>query len=71
MIGDELELPFETSVLGMAVAVTRVDLSDTDEIIAICQRDGYRQAIPILDPPLPTPAPGGAEWIEAYRSWLG
>lgn len=71
MIEDELELPFETSVLGMAVTVTSIDLSDTDQIIAICQRDGHRQAVPILDLPSPAPAPGGAEWIEAYRSWLG
>jgi hypothetical protein len=28
-----------------------------------------RQAIPILDLPLPTPPPDGAEWIEAYRHW--
>jgi len=28
-----------------------------------------RQCIPILDLPVPTPPPGGAEWIEAYRHW--
>jgi hypothetical protein len=30
-----------------------------------------RQALPILDPPLPTPLPDGAEWIEEYRQWRG
>jgi hypothetical protein len=39
--------------------------------VAICCRDQVRQAIPILDLPLPTPPPVGAEWIEAYRHWLG
>ena len=27
------------------------------------------QRIPILDLPLPTPPPEGAQWIEAYRRW--
>jgi hypothetical protein len=29
-----------------------------------------RKRLPILDLPLPDPAPGGAEWIEAYRAWF-
>ena len=70
MIEDDLDLPFDTTVLGMTVTVTSVDLTDTDQIIAICQRDSHRQTIPLLDLPLPTPAPKGAEWIEAYRRWL-
>ena len=71
MIEDNLGLPFQTSVLGVSVTVAKVDLTDTNQIVAICQRDGLRQAIPILDLPLPAPAPRGAEWIEAYRRWLG
>jgi len=27
--------------------------------------------LPLLDLPLPTPLPAGAEWIEAYRQWRG
>jgi hypothetical protein len=30
-----------------------------------------KQPIAILDLPLPAPAPDGAQWIEAYRRWLG
>jgi hypothetical protein len=71
IIEDNLGLPFQTSVLGVSVKVAKVDLTDTNQIVAICQRDGLRQAIPILDLPLPAPAPRGAEWIEAYRHWLG
>jgi hypothetical protein len=71
MIEDNLGLPFQTSVLGVSVTVTKVDLTDNNQIVAICQRDGLRQAIPILDLPLPAPAPRGAGWIEAYRRWLG
>jgi len=30
------------------------------------------QSLPILELPLPPPPPpDGAEWIEAYRRWLG
>ncbi|MGH9364369.1 MAG: hypothetical protein ACRD1B_03765 [Thermoanaerobaculia bacterium] len=47
----------------------KIGLNDADEIVAICRRFGKRQAIPILDLPLPTPRPVGAEWIEAYRRW--
>jgi hypothetical protein len=64
-------LPFETSVLGVLVSVDAVDIRDRGEIIAICVRDRIRQAIPIIDLPLPTPAPAGSEWIAAYRRWLG
>jgi hypothetical protein len=71
MLEDNLALPFETSVLGMPVTVAKVDLTVNDEIVAICRRDGHKQAIPILDLPLPAPAPDGAEWIEAYRRWHG
>ena len=58
-------MPFKTLVLG----VERIDLTDADEIVALCARGRTRQAIPILDLPLPEPPPRGAEWIEAYRLW--
>lgn len=70
MIEENLALPFETQVLGVEATVTRIDLNDAEEIVAICTRGRSRQTIPILDLPLPTPAPAGAEWIEAYRRWL-
>jgi hypothetical protein len=69
MIEDHLALPFETSLLGMTVTVAKVDLTAGDEIVAICRRDGHKQAIPLIE--LPLPAPDGAEWIEAYRRWHG
>lgn len=69
MLEDSLALPFETEVLGVAVTVERIDLTEADEIVTICRRGGSRQAIPILDLPLPAPPPAGAEWIEAYRHW--
>jgi len=69
MLEDNLGLPFETRVLGVQVTVESIDLTDAEEIVALCKRGGVLQAIPILDLPLPAPAPPGAEWIEAYRRW--
>lgn len=69
MIEQELDLPFETTVLGVAVMVKRVDVSEANEILAVCCRGRDRQAIPILALLLPDPPPAGWEWIEAYRRW--
>lgn len=71
LLEEHLALPFETQVLGVGVVVEHVDLTDSDQIVVVCSRDQARQSIPILDLPLPTPAPAGAEWIDAYRHWLG
>lgn len=69
MIDEHLDIPFETSALGVTVTVAGVDISDDDRIVAICVRGKMRQVIPILDLPLPEPAPKGVEWIAAYRHW--
>jgi hypothetical protein len=70
MIEGDLAVPFETEVLGVPVVVRKVDLRSSG-IVAICHRGRLRQAIGILDLPLPDPAPDGAQWIEAYRWWAG
>jgi hypothetical protein len=67
MIDEHLALPFKTDLLGIEVTIAKIDLTVSHEIVAICRRDNHRQRIPILDLPLPDPAPDGAEWIEAYR----
>lgn len=70
MIEGDLAVPFETEVLGVPVVVRKVDLRSSG-IVAICHRGRLRQAIGILDLPMPDPAPDGAQWIEAYRWWAG
>ena len=67
MLEENLVLPFETDVLGVRVFVERIDLTDAEEIVAICRRGRNRQAILLLDLALPSRRPAGAEWIEAYR----
>lgn len=69
VIEDNLAVPFQTTVLGVEVTVTKVDLLPGSGIVAICTREKQRQAIGILDLPLPISPPAGAEWIEAYRHW--
>ncbi len=69
MLEEHLALPLVTEVLGVAVTVERIDLTVSNEIVAICRRGKTRQAIAILDLPLPAPPPTGAEWIAAYRRW--
>jgi hypothetical protein len=69
MIDENLAVPFETTVLGVPVTVERLNLSDSEQIVAVCTRGRSRQSLPILDLPLPSPPPDGAEWIEAYRRW--
>jgi hypothetical protein len=69
MMENDLATPFTTQVLGVEVTVERVDMTKAGDIIAVCKRGAKRQQIPILDLPLPSPPPAGAEWIEAYRHW--
>jgi hypothetical protein len=69
MIGERLAVPFQTTVLGVEVTVTKIDLLSGRGIVAICSRGKHRQAIGLLDLPLPTPSPAGTEWIDAYRRW--
>jgi Calcium binding len=69
MLEDNLAVPFQTVVLGVDVTVTGVDLTEDGLITAVCTRGKAMQRIPILDLPLPTPPPQGAEWIDAYRRW--
>jgi len=71
MMENDLALPFETKIMGIAVVVEQIDLTERDEIIAICKREAKRQRIALLDLPLPSPPPAGAQWIAAYRHWAG
>ena len=71
MLDENLDLPFQTEIFGVEVTVERVDLTNGEEIAAICTRGRNRQAIPILELPLPIPRPRGWEWIQAYRRWAG
>lgn len=40
MIEEYLAVPFQTSVLGMDVTVGTVDLTDAEEVVVVCRREG-------------------------------
>jgi hypothetical protein len=62
MLEDNLEVPFKTEILGVEVTVERIDLTEDDQIVAVCWRGRTKQS-------LPNPSPAGADWIEAFRRW--
>jgi hypothetical protein len=71
MICESLALPFKTKVLGRTVKVVEIKLGDDDRILALCEAGGSRERIGVLELPLPSKRPAGAEWIYAYRLWRG
>ena len=71
MLEDNLATPFETEVLGVEVTVDRIEMTADEQIVAVCSRGKSQQYIPIVDLPLPSPPPAGAEWIAAFRLWFG
>jgi len=70
VLDEHVSVPFATTVLGAKATVTRLELRDNGQIVALCQRGRDKQAIGLVDLALPSPKPDGAEWIEAYRYWL-
>lgn len=70
MIEEHLTVPFTTTVLGVEVTVGKIELA-ADSIAAVCVQGRHRQRVGLLDLPLPSPAPDGAAWIDAYRHWAG
>jgi Calcium binding len=69
MMEDNLNLPFDTEILGVSVTVEKMDMTNDDQIVAVCSRAGQKQEIPMVSLPLPSPPPEGWEWIAAYRYW--
>jgi Calcium binding len=70
IIDDNLALPFMTPILGVEASVAAVVMDDAGRIKAVCERNGEQQRIDLIDLPLPSPLPSGAEWIAAYRRWV-
>lgn len=70
MMENDLRLPFETKILGTTVTVEGIDITENDQLVAVCQKDKTKRRISLSELPLPLPLPAGAEWIAAYRYWL-
>ena len=69
LIDENVELPFETKVLGAKVQVVEINQDDDGNLIAVCVRGAARQEIRLRDLVLPSNGPPGREWIEAYDLW--
>ena len=69
MLENDLQLPFETQILGVAVNVESIDITEDDQLVAVCRKGKTKQRISLSELPLPSPPPEGAEWIVAYRYW--
>jgi hypothetical protein len=69
MFEDNLAVPFQTEMLGVEVTVEQVEMTDDEQLVAVCARGKTRQRVSILNLPLPDPPPKGAEWIDAFRRW--
>jgi Calcium binding len=69
MMENDLQLPFQTEILGMTVIVEGIDITEDDQLVAVCRKDKTQQRISLSELPLPSPLPKGAEWIVAYRYW--
>lgn len=46
MLEEHLAIPFNAEVLGAAVTIERVDMTDDEQIVAICRRGRSRQVDP-------------------------
>jgi hypothetical protein len=69
MLENDLHLPFETQILGVTATVESIDITEADQLVAVCRAGKTRQRISLSELPLPSPPPAGAEWIAAYRYW--
>jgi hypothetical protein len=69
MMENDLRLPFETQVLGVTVSVESIDITEDDQLVAVCRNGKARQRISLSELPLPSPPPEGGEWVIAYRYW--
>ena len=69
MLENNLRLPFGTQIMGLAVTMESIDITDDDQVVAVCRKGRSRQRISLAELPVPSPPPEGAEWIVAYRYW--
>jgi hypothetical protein len=59
MLENDLKLPFEKQILGVMATVERVDITDDDQLAAVCRAGKTRHRISLSELPLPWPPPKG------------
>ena len=68
MLEDNLSFPFKAKVVGEEVKIIGI-ASENERIDAICQRNGKKYSVDILNIDYNPSEVIGSEWIEAYRKW--
>ncbi len=71
---DTAHFPFAGRVVGVDVQVEQVDCDGDDRrgLLAVCQRDGQRHTVSLIDVTAVKPlTPETARLIKAYRRWAG
>ena len=53
MLENELQLPFETQILGVMATVESIDITDDDQLVAVCRAGKTRQQISLSELPCP------------------
>jgi len=66
---EHLRLPFRTTIFGGSVSVESLDVTERNEIVAVCRHGSQQLRMLLTELPLPSPAPQGSEWVHAYRRW--
>jgi hypothetical protein len=71
VLGDEIPLPCEATVLGIPVQVLEIDYGgEPPRVVARCRRDTYTQDLDLTE--LTFPAGSIAAWLQAaYLRYLG
>ena len=55
VLDEHVSVPFATTVLGAKATVTRLELRDNGQVVALCERGREKQAIGLVDLALPSP----------------
>lgn len=70
MFEEHVVTPFRARVVGEDVEVRSFDVPDSGiGIVAVVKRQGKTYRVRLVELELGDLAPGGVEWIEAYKLW--
>lgn len=69
---EHLKVPVPALVVGEEVEIVGFDWRGGEPgVMAVCKRKGKRHRVSVTSLSWPGKPPPGAEWIDAYRVWLG
>ncbi len=66
---EHVRLPFRITIFGGRVSIVSFDLTERNEIVAVCRHSSQRVRMLLTELPPPSPEPEGFEWVLAYLRW--